>query len=203
MLDKYGGGCSRIYSLPSFQGDDKLKIYLFLTGNRKENDKLILLYEHYRKLMFYVANQVLNDEYLAEDALQQSFIKIIGKMDQIDDIYSSKTRNYIVSIIRNYSIDLFNKRKKELSIPLEAVANTLVDDVSWQNNSWGHLAEAVDKIRVSDQEILALKYVHEYSIPAIASIHNISEATVRKRLERARNKLRIKLQGEKKEDIIG
>ncbi len=40
--------------------------------------------------MFYVANRILNDEFLAEDVVHQAFLKIIENIDKIDDIQCHK-----------------------------------------------------------------------------------------------------------------
>lgn len=50
-----------------------LVIYLSMLNGQEDKNKFELLYEKYRKLMFYIANNILNDEYLAEDAVHQTF----------------------------------------------------------------------------------------------------------------------------------
>jgi len=41
--------------------------------------------------MFYVANSILKDEHLAEDAVHQAFIRIIESLDKINEIKCPKT----------------------------------------------------------------------------------------------------------------
>ncbi len=57
----------------------KLRVggYIFMFfGNKSKDRKLEGLYNKYKNLMFYVANNILKDEFLAEDVVHKSFIKI-------------------------------------------------------------------------------------------------------------------------------
>ena len=36
----------------------------------------------YRRLMFYIANQILKDEYMGEDAVHSTFLKLIDNLDK-------------------------------------------------------------------------------------------------------------------------
>jgi hypothetical protein len=54
--------------------------------------------------MFYIANQILKDDYLSEDAVEQTFVKIIENLDNISDVDCHKTKSYIVIMVRNCSI---------------------------------------------------------------------------------------------------
>jgi len=46
--------------------------------------------------MFYVANSILKDEHLAEDAVHQAFIKIIENLNKINEILdNSDKRAYL------------------------------------------------------------------------------------------------------------
>lgn len=46
-----------------------IAIYLSVIDAEQDKNKFEILYTTYRKLMFYIADQVLKDEYLAEDAI--------------------------------------------------------------------------------------------------------------------------------------
>jgi RNA polymerase sigma-70 factor (ECF subfamily) len=51
-----------------------IAIYLSIIDSEQDKNKFEILYTTYRKLMFYVANRILKDQYLAEDAVHQAFI---------------------------------------------------------------------------------------------------------------------------------
>lgn len=62
--------------------------------------------------MFYVANQILKDNFLAEDAVHDSFVKFMENLDKIQDVNCHKTKRFVVIIVRNHAINTYNNRKK-------------------------------------------------------------------------------------------
>ena len=166
-----------------------LPIYLAVIDTEQDKNKFEILYTTYRKLMFYIANQILRDEYLAEDATHQAFLKIIDNLDKIEDVHCHKTKSYIVIIVRNNAIDLYNRRKRDTTVSLEQMEFCIYDEACCRSEDLDCLTKAVMKLPIIYKEVLTLKYVQELSNAEIAQTLGISEATVRKRLERARHKL--------------
>jgi RNA polymerase sigma-70 factor (ECF subfamily) len=161
----------------------------------EEKNKFELIYERYRKLMFYIANQILHDEDSAEDAVHDTFVKILENMDKIELVDSGKTKSFVAIMVQNHSINIYNRRKRFLNVPLEDYENILFDDILFKNVTENDLAEsdmlgkAIMKLPVIYRDILTLKFVHELSNSEIAALLNISEAAVRKRIQRAKNKI--------------
>ena len=54
-----------------------LQFYLQLLDTAAEKEKFEKLYEQYRKLMMAEANAILKSKHLAEDAVQETFLRII------------------------------------------------------------------------------------------------------------------------------
>ena len=48
-----------------------------------KSQKIERIYHQYKNLMYQEAYQILKDQALAEDTLQQSFLKIIDNIDKI------------------------------------------------------------------------------------------------------------------------
>lgn len=179
-----------------------LPIYLAMLNDEEDKNKFELIYEKYRKLMFYVANRVLNDEQLAEDAVHQTFLKILENLDKIEDVRCHKTKSYIVTMVRNTAINLYNRRKRHATIPLEEVEYCITVEPLSFTEDLDHLARAVMKLPAMYRGVLTLKYVQEFSNAEIAQMLDISEATVRKRLERAKHKLEELFEKEEKADAL-
>jgi len=179
-----------------------LAIYLAVIDVEQDKNKFEILYTTYRKLMFYIANQILKDEYLAEDATHQAFLKIIENIDKIEDVHCHKTKSYIVIIVKNNAINLYNKRKRNTTIPLEQMEFCISDESFSRLEDLDYLTKTVMKLPVIYKEVLTLKYVQECSNAEIAQTLGISEATVRKRLERARHKLEESLKQEENTDVL-
>lgn len=177
-------------------------IYMSMIDTEEDKTKFELVYEKYRKLMFFVANQILQDDSLAEDAVHDSFIKIIKNFHQLGDINCHKTKSYIVAIVRNHSINLYNNRKKKPLIPFEEVEHPIVVDMELEYmddlnfGKYGDLGNAIMKLPLMYRDIITLKFLHEFTNEEIASALDINEATVRKRIERAKRKIQDLLRKE-------
>jgi len=178
-----------------------LPIYLAMLDGDDEKSKFESFYLTYRKLMFHVANGILNDESLAEDAVHQAFLKILENFDKVGEISCHKTRSYVVIIVRNATINLYNQRKRRTTIPLEDVEYCITTEPISVAEDLDHLARAVLKLPVIYKDVLTLKYVQEFSNEEIAKMLDISEAAVRKRLERAKRRLEEILKREESADV--
>jgi RNA polymerase sigma-70 factor (ECF subfamily) len=100
---------------------------------QESNDKaLSLLYEHYGDTLYGVAFKVVRDEELAQDVLQESFVKIWNKAHTYDP---SKARlfTWLFRITRNTAIDkvrsLSNKMEREIQMDVSGVYNVGVEDL--------------------------------------------------------------------------
>lgn len=176
-----------------------LIFFLSMLETDEDKNKFTLLYEKYRKLMFYIANQILKDDYLSEDAVEQTFVKIIEHLDNISDVDCHKTKSYIVIMIRNCAINLYRQRKNHPTVSLDDDIE-LANDQPFEIDEMDVLTKAVVKLPVIYRDIYTLKYVQELSNQEIAKILDISESTVRKRLERAKEKIQQFLNEETNEN---
>ena len=98
---------------------------------REGDDKAIsLLYEHYGDTLFGVALKVVRNEEVAQDVVQESFVKIWKKAHTYD---SSKAKlfTWLFRITRNTAIDklrsLGTKSDKEIQIDVSDVYNIGVE----------------------------------------------------------------------------
>ncbi|NJB70721.1 RNA polymerase sigma-70 factor (ECF subfamily) [Saonia flava] len=92
---------------------------------QERNEKAIsLLYEHYGDTLYGVAFKVLRDEELAQDVLQESFVKIWKKSDSYDAT-KAKLFTWLFRITRNSAIDKLRsvktKTDKEIQINVSDV----------------------------------------------------------------------------------
>lgn len=85
--------------------------YLALIDSDENKQKFMRLYEQYKDLMYYVANGVLHDEHLAEDAVQEAFLRIARNFSKIGDVPCHQTRNFVVIIVRNVSLNILDTKK--------------------------------------------------------------------------------------------
>lgn len=167
-----------------------LMFYLSMLEIEESKSKFALLYEKYRKLMYYVANKILLDEQLSEDAVHNAFIKLVKYLDAIEDIECHKTRNFIVIIVRSAALDIYRKRKRQSTLQfeeLEFAAETYSEIDA--HTDFEYMKETIKALPPKLRDVVELKFFYHYSNAEIAKLLDINEETIRKRLERAREKL--------------
>ncbi len=159
-------------------------MYLAMTDSSADQSKFEMIYSKYKNLMYYIANRYLENEYDAEDAVQQAFISILKNMNKIEDVGSSQTKSYIITIVERKAIDILRKRKKQEETRLnEEISFNEIDepiDLEW----------AISKLSSNYRNVLTLKYVHEMSTRDISNMLGITPSGVSKLLFRAKTELR-------------
>ena len=165
-------------------------IYLSLLDSEEDISKFELIYNTYKKQMYYTANNILKDSHLAEDAVHNAFLRIINNLEKIEDINSHKTKGLIVIIVKNVSIDIYRKNKKERD-------NTIfIDDLDDINgyeittNDVGDFEIAIATVPENYTHVFLLKFSHELTDNEISEILDIKPDNVRKRISRGREKLK-------------
>ena len=64
-------------------------------------------YKLYEQKMYHVAYCILRDEGLAEDAVQEAFLKLMKSNVDFKDVKSDECKQYIITIIKHASIDIY------------------------------------------------------------------------------------------------
>jgi RNA polymerase sigma-70 factor (ECF subfamily) len=170
-------------------------ILLSVIHNIENRNKLEALYNKYSFYAYNVAYAILHDKALAQDAVHEAFINIIKNIDKIGDIDCNKTEAFIVIIVRNGSINIFNKRKKRSDVSFEDIEGQLsesgpsVEEIVINNDTFYRAAYYLKSLNPSFADILLLKYYYQYNDEEIANILNITHQNARVRLYRARKSL--------------
>ena len=107
-------------------------LYIIANAPISEPDKRLVeqLFIKYYRLMLYVANGILKDPNLAEDAVSDALLKIIRHREKLRDVFSQQTRAYIVNIVRTTSLDVIRKsniRNHETDDLLEELPDESID----------------------------------------------------------------------------
>lgn len=168
--------------------------------DEKDRTKVEKLYYQYRKLMYKEAYAILEDKTLAEDAVSESFIRIINNLHKIDENICPRTRNFLVIICRNVAKDIYNSRKNKISYEhTEDITNPIyIEDIVINRETVNRIAEIISGMDSKYKDVLILRRAYEMSREDIAKIFGISVETVKKRLLRANNMIKAKLE---KEDV--
>lgn len=175
-------------------------LYLSLLDTQEERDKFTEIYEQYRHFCWYVANQILGDAYLSEDAVQDAFLALTRHLDKIEYVESARTKKFLMTIVKSKAIDILRKNHGE--VLEEELAETAADSEEDILNSYiskenyNNLISCILDLPESYRVIFEYKYVHQFSEKEIAELLGISLGLVNVRSFRARKKLQEMLEQE-------
>lgn len=158
----------------------------------EREELLIRLMEEYRTSLIRMAYLYLGEVALAEDAVQETFLKAYAHMDKFRRESSEKT--WLMRIAINTCIDMQRSswmRWRKRTVPPEAVPECGQED-SYRDDT---VIRAVMQLPQKDKQVLLLRYYQEMKVNDIAQTLGISSANVTSRLKRAKDKLREALKG--------
>lgn len=174
-----------------------LQIYLTLIDTDEEKQKFIVFYEQYRKLMFYIAKEILNENQLSEDAVQEAFLRIAKNFHKIGAVTSHETKAFVVIITRNAAIDVYNKEKKIIEINQHLSENIEIDsDDFTEKTSYENLIGYILELPEIYRDVLYFNLVYDYQFNEIANLLGISTENARKRAQRGKKILQEKINEE-------
>ena len=168
-------------------------LYLSLIETEEDKIKFEAIFNNYKKTMYYIANSILKDEHYSHDAVQNSFLKIIKHIDKIEDVKCNKTKGFIVTIVRNSSIDIYRKLQMEKN-KVQKLENEILsfEQEVYDTDILPNKVEvAILKLPERYKQVFFLKYSHGVDDDKIADVLDISPSTVRTRIKRGKEKLKI------------
>ena len=143
-------------------------------------DKIERMYELYEQPMYRIAYRVLGDEYAAEDAVHDAFVKLIANRGKIADPASQKTWAYAKSAVRSAAIDVYRRRQREAERSVETVE--AAEEIGVPEELLSGLPEKYAKV-------VRLRFIDGLTTAETAAVMRITESCVKKRVERAKKLL--------------
>ncbi len=151
---------------------------------QERNDKAIsLLYEHYGDTLYGVALKVVRDEELAQDVMQESFVKIWKKSDSYDST-KAKLFTWLFRITRNTAIDklrsISTKTDKEIQIDVSDVYSVGIESIKPE---FMDVRENLDKIEQKYQIVLDALFFQGMTQQEASDELDIPLGTIKSRLK--------------------
>lgn len=141
--------------------------------------------KHEQELRGFLIGQ-LHDQQLADDLLQDTFIKALAEGSRFCDL--DNARAWLFRVTRNQLIDYHRTRKETVEVP-EHLPDHL-PDVDPVTNLAQCLPRALDELSEQDSEAIQLCDLDGMSQQAYADHLGISLAGAKSRLQRARKRLK-------------
>jgi len=158
---------------------------------KKNNQKAQLqLYDMYCKAMYNTAFNFVKNEAVAEDMMQESFIKAFQKITSFNQEVAFGA--WLKRIVINQCLDWLKKRKLNI-VSIDTQDIQIASEENWEVDDCITIEcinESIHKLPDKYKVVLKLFLLEGYDHQEIAQILNISEVSSRSQLFRGKNKLK-------------
>lgn len=178
---------------------DSQLVTLYINGNEEGFEVLL---NRYKSKTFTTIFLIVKDRYVAEDLVQETFIKAINTLRSGRYNEEGKFQPWIMRIAHNLAIDYFRKAKRFPTIVMEdgtSVFNTLEFSESpyeverVQQDTKAKLKALVEDLPDAQREVLVMRHYMEMSFQDIADATGVSINTALGRMRYALINLRKKM----------
>jgi RNA polymerase sigma factor (sigma-70 family) len=154
---------------------------------RGESNAQFEIYERYSGAMYHTTKRMIPDPMLAEELMQDAFIKAFDRIDQYRG--EATFGAWLKRIVVNECLDYLEKKKLEwssLDENMPVVEEDSEEDFEWKVDE---VKRAMSQLPDGYRVVLSLYLFEGYDHEEIAQIMNISGSTSRSQYLRAKKKL--------------
>ena len=149
-----------------------------------------VLYDHFADALYGVVCRIVQDDALAADILQDSFVKVWQNADQYDP-EKSRLFTWMLRICRNTAIDRIRQRQRRNTREIQTSAGNVWDKGSEQIQPQHlDLPELVQKLDRKYREVLNLLFFQGMTQQEVSDTLGIPLGTVKSRLKVSLRELR-------------
>ncbi|PIB37040.1 RNA polymerase subunit sigma-24 [Reichenbachiella sp. 5M10] len=179
---------------------DSLLVSHYKNGNETAFEELV---SRHKSRVFTTIYLIVKDKYVAEDLLQDTFIKVIRTIKTGKYNEEGKFLPWVLRIAHNLAIDFFRKEKRYPKIVMEdgsGVFNTLdfaessVESEHIKQDTNALLKTLVQELPETQKEVLIMRHYMQMSFQDIAETTQVSINTALGRMRYALINLRKKMQ---------
>lgn len=148
-------------------------------------------YIPYHQKLYRVAYRLLEDACDAEDVVQEAYIKLWNKRDELIRVENSEA--YCVILLRNLCLDFLRTKKKHL---FQSTEDTVISDQQVLSDEIEtideikHIETIINLLPEQQRKIIKLRHFDDYSNEEIEEIMGLTSVNVRVLMSRARKKIR-------------
>ncbi len=147
-------------------------------------------YNLYKTTIYSIAYNYVHNQSDSDDITQEVFLKYLKSNEKFESLDHEKY--WLIRVTINTSISFIKSKWKSKVIFDNEYIDTIKDEQSANSEAYDklHMREVIAKLDKKYKDVIILYYYQNYSTNEIASILNISNSAVKKRLERARDIIR-------------
>ena len=184
---------SEIYLTPKVKFNEEEMVELLLTANPQA---FSVLYDNYSKALLGIIKKIILEEEVAEDILQEVFLKIWNNRSSYD---ASKGRlfTWMLNIARNCSIDYLRSKQNKFNEKIQRGEKSVneINKTSGVETRVDHigLKTVLNQLKEDHRILIDLVYFEGYTQDEISKKLDIPLGTVKTRVRAALITLREKI----------
>lgn len=161
----------------------------FVLQFNNDNDKAFLsdLYEKYERKLFYAAFKICGNQWMAEDAVHDTFCKAAQHFEYISALSERRTAAWLITVCKNSVMDILRRESRYVPPP-DNLSDVSAETPETQF-AYKELVQAIKALPDFQRTLLELKYVEGRSHQEIADAFGLSNTAVRLRILRAKQAL--------------
>jgi RNA polymerase sigma-70 factor (ECF subfamily) len=175
---------------PEPRGSVPMESSTLLAFRRRDAGAVRAMYREYGNLVYAVAHRYLGRHDLAEDAVQQTFVRAWQSADRID--VDRDPAPWLATIAKHAAIDIYRREARRPTTPLtESMTRGPMDphvtpetlDTVW------HVRRAIETLPIDEATIVRLQHLDGMTQNEISEKLGVALGTVKSRSHRAHRKL--------------
>ena len=124
------------------------------------------IYKKYDRLMLFTAKKYLMDIQECEDAVQESLLKLMSRIELLRTLEEPVLTSYVVTTVRNTAINILRRQKRDaqnITSFTESVEESIIEpdsiiDIIMDREAKRSLREAIDELEPNERLLLEGKY---------------------------------------------
>lgn len=169
-----------------------LAMFLSMLETEEDQRRFTKLFEAHEKKVYGVALHILGDRDRAEDAAQQTWLKLVQNWERVSSLLWEETEGYVVTVAKNAALDILRAERRLAAFPEDWDPPAPED----HQDEYDYLVSLIRALPESYRRILELKCVEEESNREIARRMGLKESAVSMRVLRGRKMLQEQLEKE-------
>ena len=175
-------------TIDSIDGEDAVLVRRILAGDAQAAR---LLYDRYVEHVYRCAKRILRDDFLAQDATQEAFLRAFKRLD----VYrgDAPLRAWLIAIAVSCAYDEVRRRGSAVrmsEVPIDAVGDIGAAAAEPEPILRDRLREAINALPEGQRDVVTMFAIEGYGHNEIAAALDIPVATSKTRLFQARATLR-------------
>jgi RNA polymerase sigma-70 factor (ECF subfamily) len=172
---------------------------LVVSVGRYHDDALAEIYRRHAGAVFALARRLLSDRTLAEEIVQEVFLRLWNDPDRFDPDRGS-LRSYLLAQCHGRSVDLIRsessrRRREEKELTLAAESGYDLEHEVWDLAVADRVKTAMRALPDGEREAILLAYFGGHTYREVADLLGTPEGTVKSRIRAGLKRLRGELAG--------